>query len=90
MSDVEIDLTEIDSAVAAEDWTAVLAIMFAGRDDPERHVEICAHALKGALCTRRARWPGYGTSEIYEYARHGAVRNIAMDIVDALGSYRRP
>jgi hypothetical protein len=42
------DLAEIDEAIMAEDWTHVLAIMFAVRDDPERYVALATHALKGA------------------------------------------
>ena len=44
----EVDLSEIDAAIIAEDWTAVLALLFACRDDPVRYVELCTHALKGS------------------------------------------
>ena len=44
----EIDLSEIDAAIMAEDWCQVLAILFACRDDGERFPEVCAHAIKGA------------------------------------------
>jgi hypothetical protein len=48
LSDVEIDLTEIDDAIVREDWSLALAIMFAVRDDPERYVALATHASKGA------------------------------------------
>ena len=44
----DVDLTEIDLAVMAEDWCHVLALMSSVRDDPERYVAICSHALKGS------------------------------------------
>ena len=80
----DIDLTEIDAAIASEDWSLVLAVMLAARDDAERHVAICAHAIKGAYALGARTGRDMALAKFMNTPRPDTIRNIAMDIVDAL------